>query len=465
MPFNAIAFLLGFLPLTLAGTLAASRFGTSCVKLWLVAVSFLFYGLNAPRQLPVLLGCLVVNLVAAQAIGQARRPALAAAFGIATDLGILGWFKYLAPALWPDMPLPPGISFFVFSQIGLLLWLAASATERVGLLDQVLLSVFFPVVLAGPILNPNDMERQPTLTAETLAVGFGFFCLGLVKKTLLADPLGPIVAAGFTGPDGAVTAWFGAMAWYLQLYFDFSGYTDMAIGLAWMVGLRLPDNFDQPYRAASVIQYWQRWHMSLTRFLMANVHAPLTLAVLRRRRRLGRPINDAAQRTPSGFTIMIAGPIAATMLLAGLWHGAQWTYGLFGLLHAGYLLVNHAWRLWRLPVLPAFLAVGLTQAAVLAGAVIFRAATPDEAGRMFAAMAGGQGFGTLDLRAAATAVWLLSLFAVIWFAPTTRQFMQAGAGPVTLWRPTPRMAVAMGCLATLGLLACEGTQAFVYFSF
>ncbi len=240
----------------------------------------------------------------------------------------------------------------------------------------------------------------------------------------------------------------------------------MAIGLAWLVGIRLPDNFDQPYRAGSVIQYWQRWHMSLTRFLMTNVHAPLTLALLRRRRRLGLPINEAGQRSLSGFAVMIAVPIVATMLLAGLWHGAQVTYVLFGLLHAGYLLVNHAWRLWRRPALPPALAVCLTQMAVLVAAVVFRAATPKEAGGMLTAMAGLHGPGTFDAHAARIFVRLTGLSALIWFAPTTRQFMlEEARGLLLHWRPSPSMALAMGCLAALGLLACSGTQTFVYFSF
>jgi D-alanyl-lipoteichoic acid acyltransferase DltB (MBOAT superfamily) len=315
-------------------------------------------------------------------------------------------------------------------------------------------------------------DRSVGLTAERVAVGLGFFCIGLAKKTLLADPLGQAVAEGFGDPAAAGTlgAWLAAVGWYLQLYLDFSGYTDMAIGLAWLVGIRLPDNFDQPYRAGSVIQYWQRWHMSLTRFLMANVHTPLTLAILRRRRRLGLSINEAAQRSLSGFAVMIGAPIVATMLLAGIWHGAQLTYVLFGLLHAGYLLVNHAWRLAgplaRRLALPPAVAIWITQLAVLVGAVVFRSATPGQAGGMLMAMAGWHGPGSFDLHAARVSIRLVGLFALIWFAPTTRQFMLEEAGGLLLrWRPSPGMALAMGSLATLGLLACTGTQTFVYFRF
>jgi alginate O-acetyltransferase complex protein AlgI len=225
----------------------------------------------------------------------------------------------------------------------------------------------------------------------------------------------------------------------------------------------MPDNFDQPYRAASITQYWQRWHMSLTRFLMSNVHAPLTLRILRRRRAQGLPINEAAQRRPAGFLVMIATPILATMVLAGLWHGATASYLLFGAVQAGFLLVNHAWRVWRGPSLPTLAAIALTQAAVLTGAVIFRAASPGDAWSIFAAMAGRHGAGEPHPQSLVQAAWLCLLIGMIWVAPTTRQFIE-GTGPLA-WRSSPAMAVAMGCLATIGLLACGGTQAFVYFSF
>jgi alginate O-acetyltransferase complex protein AlgI len=529
MPFSSVAFLLGFLPLTVAGCLLVRRLGPSWLKLWLIAVSVLFYGLNAPHQflvLPILLG---VDLALAWALRTSRRAGLLAGCGVGLNLAVLCWCKYLAPAIWPDASLPPGISFFVFTQIGLLLWLAAQDAGQTDLLDLTLFSVFFPVILSGPILNPHDTlpefrrghASQPDgtataqrsnshasfdelqtsgdsasshhvsssrviqtsgnsasnhhalgLTAERVSVGLGFFFIGLAKKALLADPLGHAVAAGFSDPAtaGTLGAWLAAVSWYLQLYLDFSGYTDMAIGLAWLVGIHLPDNFDQPYRAGSVIQYWQCWHMSLTRFLMANVHTPLTLAVLRRRRRLGFPINEAAQRSAFGFTAMIGAPIVTTMLLVGVWHGAQLTYGLFGLLHAGYLLVNHAWRLQRRPPLPPAVAVGLTQFAVLIGAVVFRAATPEEAGGVLKAMAGLNGFGAFDLHTARVLLRVAGLLGLIWFAPTTRQFMLEEArgllrGPRLHWRSSPGMALAMGCLAALGVLACSGTQTFVYFNF
>jgi D-alanyl-lipoteichoic acid acyltransferase DltB (MBOAT superfamily) len=252
-----------------------------------------------------------------------------------------------------------------------------------------------------------------------------------------------------------------------MLYFDFSGYTDMAIGLAWMVGLRFPDNFDQPYRATSAIAYWQRWHMSLTRFLMINVHAPLTMAVMRWRKRRHRPIDGRAQRTFGGFSTMIAAPIAVTMVLVALWHGATWPFLLFGLLHAAFLVINHAWRLAQAPALPKLASIALTYLCVLVGAVLFRAATVADAGSMLSGMAGLHGLGSLrpDMPAVASVVRLLCLYSIVWFAPATRQWMQAEPASRFAWSASPRWAVVMGCAATLGLLASGGTGEFVYFRF
>jgi alginate O-acetyltransferase complex protein AlgI len=464
MPFNSVAFILGILPLTLLLHAAAARFGQDAGKYSLVVASLGFYALCAPAYLPVLLVSVLGNIALARAIMRSGR---AIVWGVVANLGLLCWFKYGSPLIWPGSMAPPGISFFTFSQIGLLLWLAVPANEAPRFVDQTLFALFFPAVLAGPVLNPADTlpsirdDVGRGLNVAALTTGLGFFCIGLVKKGLLADPLGPLVAAVFDDPSHAGTqaAWIGAVGWYLQLYFDFSGYSDMAIGLGTLFGVLMPDNFDQPYRAASITQYWQRWHMSLTRFLMSNVHAPLTLRILRRRRARGLPINETAQRRLSGFLTMIAAPIATTMVLAGIWHGATASYLLFGLVHAGFLLINHAWRVWRGPRLPPLAAIALTQAAVLVGAVIFRAASPGDAWSVFSAMAGRHGVGEADPQAALQAAWLCLVYALIWLAPTTRRFMQLD------WRPSPVMAVAMGCLATVGLLACGGTQAFVYFSF
>jgi alginate O-acetyltransferase complex protein AlgI len=477
-------FLLGFLPCALAGYTGACRLGPVGAKAWLTAASVLFYSASAWHFLPLLLASVCGNYVLLQTMRMTVHRSHLAALGVALNLAVLGWFKYVAPWVWDGLVLPLGISFFTFTQIGCLLAYAASDEAPPKLQDYALFALFFPALMAGPILNAREMLPQFTRTTEwrlspqNLALGTGFFLIGLLKKTLLADPLSALVTPGFADP-GALSllpAWQAAAAWSLQLYFDFSGYSDMAVGLALMFGLRFPDNFEQPYRARSVIAYWQSWHISLTRFLMANVHAPLTLAILRRRRARGLPINLAAQQSPTGFLSMIAAPILATMMLAGIWHGAALTFLLFGLLHAGLLLVNHAWRLLRLSAMPRLVGVAATYLSVLIGAVLFRAESVAGAGSMLAGMAGLHGLSLpmsetgfrqpeTELHIAVEAMWIVGLHAIVWLAPTSRQLIEGHAGSLLSWRSTPRWALVMGCAATLGLLASGGTGEFVYFHF
>lgn len=488
MSFSSFPFLLVFLPVFLFGYAVCGRLG-SCrlglgrsgfgrsgfgrsgagwAKTWMIAASGVFYGVGAPAFLPLLILSIGGNFLLLHAMHESVRSGRWAAAGVALNLGVLGWFKYLAPDAFP----PLGLSFFTFTQIGCLLHHAGGDTPPPKARDYALFAAFFPALFAGPILNPREMLPQFArtegwrLTESGLIAGSGFFIIGLLKKTLLADPLSTVVAAGFAHPETLTVfaAWQVAASYSLQLYFDFSGYTDMAIGLAWMVGLRFPDNFEQPYRAASVIAYWQRWHMSLTRFLMTAVHAPLTLAILRWRRDHGRGINAGAQRTGAGFLTMIGVPVITTMMLVSLWHGATSPFLLFGLLHAVCLLVNHAWRVNRWPRPPTAVCIALTYLCVLVGVVLFRADSAGSAGFVMAGMAGLHGFGAIqpDIHALADVIWLAALYAIVWFAPATRQWI-AGDRPGR--RSAPHWAVVMGCAATLGVLAAGGTGEFLYFRF
>jgi alginate O-acetyltransferase complex protein AlgI len=475
MIFSGFPFLLGFLPLLLCGCALFGRLGSGWAKCWLIAVSLLFYGAGAAAFLPLLVLSICGNFILLHVMHGSATAGRWAAFGVALNLLVLGWFKYLGAD-----PLPPlGLSFFTFTQIGCLLHHGDGNTPPPKARDYALFTAFFPALLAGPILNPREMLPQFAriegwqLTTGNMAVGSGFFLIGLLKKTLLADPLSAIVAAGFADPASLTLfpAWQASTAYSLRLYFDFSGYTDMAVGLAWIVGLRFPDNFQQPYRAASIIAYWQSWHMSLTRFLMTNVHAPLTLAILRRRRDRGQSIGASSQRTAAGFLTMIGAPAAVTMLLVSLWHGATISFLLFGLLHTSFLLINHAWRLVRVPNLPPVAGVALTYLSVLVGSMFFRATTATDAVSMLAGMVGLHGAGMIapDIRAVGNVVWLGLLYAIVWFAPTTRQWMHHASPAETpvrfAWRPSLQWAVVMGCAGTLGLLAAGGSGEFLYFRF
>lgn len=469
MLFSGFPFLLGFLPLVLGGFALISRLGEAWAKSWLIAASAAFYAAGAPAFLPLLVMSVGCNLIFLHAMHGSSRSAWWAAGGVMLNLIVLAWFKYLnaQPAL--------GISFFTFTQVGCLLYHSGGDTPPPKTRDYALYAAFFPALLAGPILNPREMLPQLAraggwrLSADNLATGSGFFVFGLLKKTLLADPLSTLVNPGFADPAALslFPAWQAATAYSLQLYFDFSGYTDMAIGLAWIFGLRFPDNFDRPYQAASVIAYWQRWHMSLTRFLMSTIHAPLTLAILRWRKRHHQPIDSRSQATLGGFSLMIGAPVMVTMVLVSLWHGATLPFLLFGILHTGFLLVNHAWRINHGPILPVVASVMLTYLCVLIGSVLFRSASVGQAGAMLAGLAGLHGIGVIqtDIHVIVQILWLLALYAIVWFAPTTRQWMLAEQTGWLKWQPTPRWAIVMGCASTLGILAAGGTGEFLYFRF
>ena len=496
MLFHSFGFLCGFLPLTLVGLAASARLSGDAARLWLILCSLVFYGWWNPVFVPMLLGSVAGNFAVCGLIHRLdsapRARTWVAGGGVAANLAALFWCKYLADWLvgldaWfgtglvMDNPLVPlGISFFTFTQIGALLDCAAGVEPRRRLLDYTLFVAFFPALIAGPIQTSRDTMRQIAErtrwhpSTEDIAIGGGIFLIGLLKKTMLADPLAPTVAAGFADPGALslLAAWQVALSYSMQLYFDFSGYSDMAIGAARLCGLRYPLNFASPYKARNVIDYWQRWHISLTRFFMTTVHAPLTMAVMRWRRAHGRSLDRTAQRQVGGFTSMIALPISVTMGLAGIWHGSTLTFLVFGLLHAGFQSVNHAWRLYRpgrqSPTLTTRIGqVALTYGCVLLASVVFRAPSMQSALSLFGGMAGLHGWTAPDLapRALVEAATLAGLYGLVWFAPNTQQIMDTDGRGWWRWRPTGPWAVACGCAATLGLLSLGGTAEFLYFRF
>ncbi len=492
MSFQSYSFLLLFLPLVLGLTAAMRRWAPQAVKPILLAASVVFHLSWTPAALPIFLLSIAANRLTSNgfdrlATPEARRTLLLGA--IIGNLMLLVWARYLTTWLGLTAPsvadawspnehlIPLGISFFTFTQIGYLLDRHAGIEVRRGLLDHILFVGFFPGQIAGPVLTAREMMPQFTNldragpTAEDLARGLGIFLIGLGKKTLLADPLVPIVSAGYADPGalGLFGAWVAAVAYFLMLYLDFSAYSDMSVGLARLFGLRYPWNFASPYQARSVIEYWQRWHVSLTRFFMATLHAPLAMAMMRWRRDHGLAVDRTAQGRPGGFLAMHATPLVVTMALAGIWHGASLTFLAFGLLHALFLAVNHAWRLYRPRPRPGWArhaaSVGLTCLCVLIGSVFFRADSLGGALDMLAGMAGLRGLGALPTtpRGVAEAASLLPLLALVWAAPNTRQIMDGAAS--WAWRPTLGWATASGVAVTIGLLSAGGSAEFLYARF
>ncbi len=492
MSFQSHAFLLLFLPLALALAAAARRWSPAAVKPLLIGASLVFYASWVPATLPIFIASIAGNRAASTAFEYLQRPGARRCLllaAIAGNLLALVWFRYLAAwlgeldawfgtGLTMAEPLAPlGISFFTFTQVGYLLDRHAGIEPHRALVDQILFVSFFPSQIAGPVLTAREVMPQLAEldragpTAEDLARGTGIFLIGLVKKTLLADPLLPMVNAGYADPValGLFGAWQTALAYWLMLYLDFSAYSDMAVGVARLFGLRYPWNFASPYQARGVIDYWQRWHVSLTRFFMATLHAPLAMAIMRWRRAHGLGVDRAAQSRVGGFLAMHALPLVVTMALAGVWHGSSLTFLVFGLLHAGFLAVNHAWRLVRPKPRPGpwrhAASVGLTCLCVLVGSVFFRAPTLGDAGAILAGMVGLHGVGAIVLTArdVADAVGLGLLLVFVWAAPNTRTIMD---GQVWWsWRPNLGWAAASGVVLTIGLLSAGGTAEFLYARF
>lgn len=386
MAFSSLAFLFGFLPLTLLCyflTPSRLRAGRNAV---LLLLSLAFYCWGGLRLLPVLLASCVLNWGAAllAAPGRRRRRAAFAA-ALALNLGMLGYFKYTGFLLnnlnvlgldvaVPAIVLPAGISFFTFQAIAYLadVYRGAIPAER-SLPRLTLFMAFFPQVLQGPILRYGDFAPALTDRRETAtdaADGAVRFCFGLAKKVLLADALGQIADGAFAA-GGRLTvglAWLGAVAYTLQLYFDFSGYTDMALGLGRVFGFRLPENFNYPYISRSASEFWRRWHQTLSFWFRDYVYIPL-----------------GGNRCSKGRQVF---NLLAVWLLTGLWHGAAWNFVLWGLYYAALLMGEKF--LWgrALDRLPAALRHLYALALITVGWVLFRAAGLGQVGEMLSAMFG-----------------------------------------------------------------------------
>jgi D-alanyl-lipoteichoic acid acyltransferase DltB (MBOAT superfamily) len=428
MLFNSYSFLLWFLPIALLGYYFIGSYGKPIgAKIWLIGASFVFYGWWNAYFVLLLVASIAFNYLLSLAIlGNEERPErqrVLLTTGGVLNLAALVYYKYLFALLgfvheigltatdFGSVILPLGISFFTFTQIGYLVDCQQGLVRERGLANYVLFVTFFPHLIAGPILHHREIMPQFAddatyrLDGRKLAAGFTLFVLGLVKKVALADTIAPYADAGFghAGQLGVLGSWSTVLAYSMQLYFDFSGYSDMAVGLGAMFGVSLPINFNSPYKSAGVIDFWQRWHMTLTRYLTLLLYNPISLWITRRRMAKGLAANRRAAETPRGFLELIAFPTFVTILLAGIWHGAGLQFVVFGLLHCLYLTVNHAWRIFgprasrdtRRFLYRAFnqvWAVALTYLSVLLAQVFFRADSIRDALRMLGGAFGLHGW-------------------------------------------------------------------------
>ncbi len=517
MLFNSYVFVFLFVPITVAGFfLLAKPFGRQAHLVWLVAASLLFYGWWYPPYLVLLLFSITFNYGLGIAIENVRQtgrqsPRAVMLCGVAGNLGLIGYFKYagflsanvnaMLGVDWgvDEVLLPLGISFFTFQQIAYLMDVYGGHPAERNLLRYALFVSFFPQLIAGPIVHHGEMIpqfRRKSLfqfSSRNLGLGLTIFFIGLFKKVVIADSLathvGPVFDQAAVGvmPD-FFRAWGALLAYTFQIYFDFSGYSDMAIGLARMFGIRLPVNFDSPYKAFSIIAFWQRWHMTLSRFLRDYLYIPL-----------GGNRKGKARRYVN---------LLLTMVLGGLWHGAAWTFVLWGALHGGYLVINHAWRrarpaTWGEPnglVKGAFWA--LTFLAVTLSWIPFRAENMEAVQNILQGLVGSGGFvmpSGLEWRMGAFAENLSALgiqfegintyrwamnfllvgaaFAISLALPNTneifhfRQFPKPAAYFALIkaqrlrWNSRRAWSIAAAVIAAVAVLQLASPSEFIYFNF
>jgi len=400
MLFNSYEFIFVFLPITLIGFFLLNRIRlTIAANAWLLFASLFFYSWWNVRYLPLILGSILFNytigslLIEIDAMKRqlvSKRGILF--FGIAMNILFLGYFKYMDFFISNinlvsglnlkllHIVLPLGISFFTITQIAFLVDSYEGLVEERKLLNYALFVTFFPHLLAGPILHHKEMMpqfdriRNKVLNYRNFSLGLYLFFIGLFKKVALADQFSVWAKAGFdTAPSlGLLEAWTASFCYTFQLYFDFSGYSDMAIALGLMFNIRLPVNFNSPYRATGIIDFWKRWHITLTNFVTTYIYTPIL--------RSFKSITFARS--------MVA--IFLAMFISGVWHGAGWTFIIWGSLHGAALVINHCWKRYKLKM-PRFLAWFITFNFVNLSFVFFRAKDWDAAMKVFKGMAGMSG--------------------------------------------------------------------------
>lgn len=355
MLFTSALFAFVYLPIVFVGFFTLGRYSASYAATWLFLASVVFYGYWMPEFTFLLIssvcfnfwvGSRISNLMSTVNAGKlkARRWLI---FGITVNLALLGYFKYanfflenlmfISNQHWSyeTIILPIGISFFTFTQIAFLADTFQKGIREYGFIHYGLFVTYFPHLIAGPVLHHAEMMPQfreaGTYKMDTanIAGGLTIFIIGLFKKIVMADGISPYADAVFNAAESGVIpsfneAWIGALAYTFQLYFDFSGYSDMAIGLSWLFNVRLPFNFNSPYRAINISDFWRRWHMTLSRFLRDYLYIPLG--------------GNRKGTVRQNFNLLV------TMLLGGLWHGASWSFIFWGCLHGCFLMANHGFQ-------------------------------------------------------------------------------------------------------------------------
>lgn len=519
MLFNSYIFIFLFCPITFIVFYSIGARGHHRLALsWLVGASLFFYGWWNPAHLVLIIASIFFNYGIGLSLGgrNATTPSRwLLGFGVTLNLSLIGYYKY-ANFFLDNMPfalgsqyhiekiiLPLGISFFTFQQIAYLMDAYRGETKDHSFLHYCLFVTFFPQLIAGPIVHHKEMLPQfgqamlYKFDLETLSVGLTIFAFGLFKKVNIADTLAAYASPVFAAASQGTTltffeAWCGALAYTFQLYFDFSGYSDMAIGLGRMFGIRLPINFNSPYKAVNIIDFWQRWHITLSRFLRDYLYIPLGG---NRKGRLRQYVN-----------------LMVTMLLGGLWHGAGWTFVAWGALHGFFLATNHAWHQFRGTCLDFFIpkdtwfgkvsAQVLTFLVVVMSWVVFRSESIETATSIWQSMSGFHGIALPQFMKNIiiendiwipiqfinfdgmfrnnTAPWayrgiisVLIAGLIAWRMPNVTQILSKynpviahQTDPTTIvWHNSPYWAAGVGILFGLSILGLGSATEFLYFQF
>lgn len=461
--FNSYEFIFIFLPITLLIYFTLARFRlTKLATASLTIASLVFYSYWDIRNLPLILGSILFNYTIGSILEKTRKKGWLI-FGVIINLSILGYFKYtgffmgtLNDVIGTTLSIPPiilplGISFFTFTQTAYLVDAYRGETERCSLLTYSLFVTVFPHLIAGPILNHKDMIpqfsklRNFVFSHRNMALGITVFMIGLFKKVIIADDLASLVNIVFTntGKATCIEAWTGAVGYALQLYFDFSGYSEMAVGLGLMFNFKLPINFNSPYKATSIIDFWRRWHISLSEFLKNYLYIPL-----------GGNRHGEIKRFRN---------LLLTMLLGGLWHGAGWTFIIWGGLHGIYLVINHLWRKLKIDM-PKFLAWIVTFICVVIAWVFFRANSVHEAMNLIKAMmnfgnnsfSGGE-LGLLGIKFK----WLIKIILLTVLVVCCKNTQEM----VAKFKPNWKWAIVILLIGVLTFYEFAHVSEFLYFEF
>lgn len=521
MLFNSYLFILIFLPITLAGFYCIPYFAPKKIAIyWLISASLVFYGFWNPAYILLITVSILANFIIGNILASSNYPKNKKLFlilGIFFNLALITYYKYMNFFVKnvndllnlhmdvPDIILPLAISFFTFQQIAYLVDIYYKPSYKASFSNYALFVVFFPQLVAGPIVTHHAIIPQFqnknffSFSQRNLTIGLSIFLLGLFKKVVIADQsaiyANPIFQAAENGASlTIVESWFGSLAYTLQLYFDFSGYSDMAVGLGKLFNLNLPINFNSPYKANSIIEFWKRWHITLSEFLRNYLYIPLGG---NRCGKLRRYLN-----------------IFITMLLGGLWHGANWTFVIWGAFHGSLIVINHLWHQLKFKLfkstpshesikLAIFYRI-LTFIAVLLTWVVFRSESIQGMKQMFKAMFGFNGISLLQnlepyfntqSRALAYfnihfdgifhninydykngSIFIFSILMIALFAPNTMQFFTSHpdiTGPVKpymnnnliLFSTNRKWLLLMSLVGVISMLYVSKASEFLYFQF